>query len=841
MGVIDRMESAPAYAGTYNNNVSPAGEAEGRDKTKLAAWVGVMPLQSVYDVSKPPPILFGEPWWNFKFATVSTAAAKGFGYAGVGARYFDFYLFERRKVKNIFVSSLTSFEQTAAATLKPTLGYAPKLSYVMGYTQWHDGWNYQPFSRLYCDICYAMGKTPVITWQLRFKRKYVLGNEKMYFLDEFNAQLTDEGSELYRYAAQFLEEAGDCAEKHNGQLYLRFLHEMNLDFGYDWTGFMNGGGEDKISYVLDEKSGWWVKKEGEDGIPDGPQRVTATWKNLYRMVQERGKGRVKLIWCPEAHPEIKAGSALEKATWNTFENYYPGDEYVDMIGFDVYQRQPEPFESFGALFSKADAFIRSVQARRAKRMPVSICEASTKPESYRGKYIKDIFKYGNDNGLEFICWFNENKEADFRIDANIVTASRVEQVAEAQTEAERLAALMRVKKEGKKKPEAVNGGAEKTSSTIYEASQTEKNEMEMIRDEFGLQDVPLSFNKAFAQWRIDKKRRGQNFNVKWLSGIESVFAMYSRPAGKLKMASDLGKIWTVEPGKYNEKGGAGLRLALKMLDENLSDKFIDTEEYVLSLIEKEKLLAKYSQIFLVDMGVADTEGSDINEDLNPPQLAMETCERILGLLYGSSYLVEMKRCLENRDCSLADSIGKKYSVNNARYRGGYISKNPGKFSDEKIIGLEAEAYALLADIYMCEGVRDIEKAERLYLFARKKIEEKDAKGIRERFWNVAIDIGLTRIRGFKGIQAGSKNEAIAAINALAGIVSSEEDIDTGLRIKARFCLAELLQEYGQTEALDTKDGLARARKIAYSTYRELLDTELTYMADVKMKEIVSEK
>lgn len=85
---------------------------------------------------------------------------------------------------------------------------------------------------------------------------------------------------------------------------LRFAHEMNLN-NYSWTGFKNGG---------------------ENG---GSETYIKAYRHVHDRFAAAGVQNVQWIWTP-----IKWGLPFEP--WNFYANYYPGDEYVDVIAMDEY-------------------------------------------------------------------------------------------------------------------------------------------------------------------------------------------------------------------------------------------------------------------------------------------------------------------------------------------------------------------------------------------------------------------------------------------------------------------------------------------------------------------------
>ncbi|MFC1767282.1 hypothetical protein ACFLZ2_01860, partial [Candidatus Margulisiibacteriota bacterium] len=367
-------------------------------KPKLYLWPGVPVIDQIYDVPETRPM----PTYNpFKMPFVRTAAYNIFGWSAKRiSREFEF-ADEVKKTTKCWNQTMINFEQKA--------GKSPEG--IMHYMSWYDGWNYLSFPKLICDLAYNDGKDPrdiIITWMPSFKRTAVdvkedgngevEGMEKMYFLDEMNNLLEDRGSELYRYAVQYAKDAQKWSEEHgNHRVYLRPFHEMNLGYGYNWTGFLNGG-------------------------PEGVAKFNRAWKNVRDIFQKHAPN-VKFVLCFESSPDVETTPELAE-DWNQFEEYMP-DYWVngDIIGFDVYQKKAGL--SWKHIFGKAEAFLK-----KYSDLPAAICEASTYDGSYRVKFIDNLFKSAQKLGLDYVVWFNEKKkesglDRNFRYDANIIEVKTV--------------------------------------------------------------------------------------------------------------------------------------------------------------------------------------------------------------------------------------------------------------------------------------------------------------------------------------------------------------------------------------------------------------------------------
>lgn len=121
---------------------------------------------------------------------------------------------------------------------------------------------------------------------------------------------------------------------------------------FAWNGVWNGGGKRGSYGVSDE--------------PDGPERFRDTYRYLIDVCRIEGAGNITWVFHVnnEDHPQ---------ESWNRFENYYPGDDYIDWLAMSVYGAQ-SPFDDewpeFGVAFN--DAYNRLVDLAPGK--PIIVAE-----------------------------------------------------------------------------------------------------------------------------------------------------------------------------------------------------------------------------------------------------------------------------------------------------------------------------------------------------------------------------------------------------------------------------------------------------------------------------------
>lgn len=108
-----------------------------------------------------------------------------------------------------------------------------------------------------------------------------------------------------------------------------------------------------------EMNGTWVAYHGD------PQQYIEKWRLVTRVMRERAPN-VAMVWCPYALPVAN------------IESYYPGDEWVDWVGVNLYnvtffnQDTKSPAKQVGP-----KALLKPIYDRFANRKPVMVCEYAT--------------------------------------------------------------------------------------------------------------------------------------------------------------------------------------------------------------------------------------------------------------------------------------------------------------------------------------------------------------------------------------------------------------------------------------------------------------------------------
>lgn len=177
------------------------------------------------------------------------------------------------------------------------------------------------------------------------------------------------------------------AKSFGQKFFLRWGHEMNGNW-YPWDGANNGANA----------------------------AATTTFISAYRHIHDLfvAAGATNALWvfCPNV-------DSVPNESWNQWQNYYPGDGYVDWMGFDGYNWGTVQTTSTWQSFPTIAGRIYSSLATKGK--PIMIPEtASAELGGDKAAWIAGILPSlkAMFPGVKALVWFQMNKETDWRIDSS---------------------------------------------------------------------------------------------------------------------------------------------------------------------------------------------------------------------------------------------------------------------------------------------------------------------------------------------------------------------------------------------------------------------------------------
>jgi len=213
----------------------------------------------------------------------------------------------------------------------------------------------------------ASGAIPMITWE-----PYLDDIARDALLPDINAGKYD------AYISSF------AGRSQGGRLFLRFGHEPNSDW-YGWSGA-------KTSPVL------YVK--------------------AFRRVRELFlKGNKETAFIFSVNSKDVPGTG-----WNRFENYYPGDDYADVIGIDAFNwgTGAKGWQSWATPRQMlTPAYLRALKAFPSK--PVFLTEtASCGQGGDKAQWITELLdSIGKPfPAVKAVVWFNYDKECDWTLSSD---------------------------------------------------------------------------------------------------------------------------------------------------------------------------------------------------------------------------------------------------------------------------------------------------------------------------------------------------------------------------------------------------------------------------------------
>lgn len=176
-----------------------------------------------------------------------------------------------------------------------------------------------------------------------------------------------------------------------GTVLLRILHEFNGDW-YPWCTVKND-------------------RKGE--------LVARAFRYIHNIFRDNNVSNVRFVWCPNS-------MSVPQESWNDIMDAYPGDEYVDFVGLDIYNGAgTDKGANIWRSFRKEgiENYSRLTQLKPGK--PLLICEsASRERRAMEGGQTKAewIAQMGEAlrtdmSKVRLLAWFNEKET--FKINSSV--------------------------------------------------------------------------------------------------------------------------------------------------------------------------------------------------------------------------------------------------------------------------------------------------------------------------------------------------------------------------------------------------------------------------------------
>ncbi len=185
------------------------------------------------------------------------------------------------------------------------------------------------------------------------------------------------------------------------------------DFDADLSRWMRAAarfGTPIIAEYGTEMNGAWFPWNGRwNGRQKGPARFVAAYRHIIDLARANGASNV--IWVFHVN-----WSDDPQKRWNRFENYYPGDQYIDWLGVSLYSMQG-PEETDPTPFSAIEGTMKRLHAM-APAKPVIIAEFGTdvhnphEPAAAWAEKALRLIHSGRWPALIGYSWWNETWQND---------------------------------------------------------------------------------------------------------------------------------------------------------------------------------------------------------------------------------------------------------------------------------------------------------------------------------------------------------------------------------------------------------------------------------------------
>lgn len=211
---------------------------------------------------------------------------------------------------------------------------------------------------------------PVITWEPVY---FTEGKKKNVLLEELKHKKFD----------GYIDQAAHAIKAWDKPVIIRLMHEMNLK-DYQW-----GTNEN----VYDSKS---------------PKIYQDMFKYIVDRFKAKGTRNVLWAFCPNI-------DSIPNEPWNTIEAYYPGNNYVDILGLDGYNWKTPSSDlgnSFAKIFSRSLKELKNLNSH----LPVIVFEtASVGDMSEKQAWLTEALKISALWNMKALIWFDIKKENDWRV------------------------------------------------------------------------------------------------------------------------------------------------------------------------------------------------------------------------------------------------------------------------------------------------------------------------------------------------------------------------------------------------------------------------------------------
>ncbi len=148
-------------------------------------------------------------------------------------------------------------------------------------------------------------------------------------------------------------------------IFMSFAHEMNTST-YPWSG--------------------------------EPKAFIAAFRRMVDIFKNNKATNVTWVWNIDVH--------------NSFNEYWPGDDYVDYIGLTGFSDEDSKAENAAALFGKVVSALKSEHPGKPIIIAETAFDTAAGSRSEKNAFAKSLVPFAKANDLAGFCWFNVNIDED---------------------------------------------------------------------------------------------------------------------------------------------------------------------------------------------------------------------------------------------------------------------------------------------------------------------------------------------------------------------------------------------------------------------------------------------
>lgn len=174
-----------------------------------------------------------------------------------------------------------------------------------------------------------------------------------------------------------------AAGAYPGQVLIRLFHEPNGTW-YPWA------------------------LANENRLVNSADEWRAAWRRVVRVAREQHADNVQFVFCPNT--DDVGGIAAEE--------YWPGHEWVDVIGVDGYNWG---WSDDGVPEKTAEEIIAPMYQRLTALHPTAefmVGEIGCVPHAQKGAWFRALYQTPRFSRLTRVAFFHEDKEEDWRLDSD---------------------------------------------------------------------------------------------------------------------------------------------------------------------------------------------------------------------------------------------------------------------------------------------------------------------------------------------------------------------------------------------------------------------------------------